>query len=223
MNKLIRAIFIVAFTFCFGTTLHAQNEPDTSKWIMLKIDFGSMIDNYPSAQFSIDYIPTRTKLISLSFGPVFSTEFFYMNNKNFENHKAYKIGLGAKHLFTNKKQRKSLTPYIGLKYFYTRSKFDTDYVVLIGERFVDEYYMNVSDSYIINKHSINLNIGFITWTSEKTVTQIGIGLAYFITDITPTQNTFGGRIIKNGFYFDDPNATVWEPIFEGKIGFLLSK
>ena len=199
-----------------------ETPKDTSKMVFIKMDFYSLINNYPSILISVDYMKNPQWLFGVFAGPVLQSEITVINSRDISDDKGYKLGGESKYYFSKLNKDFKTIPFFGASYTFTHTSFNTSYILNVVSS-GDSFYKNIQDDYIVNMNSFALKTGIITSPSPNIYIEGGFGFGYFKKSISPTPSDFGEEVVKNGAFVYDINKSGFYYSFEFKIGWKLSR
>ncbi len=201
-------------------TLDEEKAP--SKAIIMSLDYGAMVNNYPALLMSIDYRPNSKWLYGVFVGPVTGSEITIIRSSNMKNNSGFKTGLESKRYLQSFGDEANTRVYFGLRYEYTGASFRSNYILKVNN-LDDFYYQNVEDVFKVNMHSYIIKTGIVTNPSPSIYLEVGVGVGYFNKSMSPKPHDMGREVVKNTELVYDLSMSGFYYSLELKVGWLLFK
>ncbi|MGL1885079.1 MAG: hypothetical protein OCD76_01095 [Reichenbachiella sp.] len=213
-------------------TLYAQEKDSVQQYLSLGIETLSVLNNYKSIPFFINYNYNRRINFELGFGPVIDSESYNLEEENVQENGGGIVYGEIDYFFLKKRNG----PFVGVGYSYLISNFESTYVLRLQQG-IDRYFQNMTDEVRTTISNYYIPIGFRFYALEdRLYFEPSIRIQYVDKNVTHSNLIIEGAVSNHElqeiddyyvvfFDMDDPYDTPEEDngpvsiMYSCKIGF----
>ncbi len=228
MLKIRERIFLTALVTSFFILINSKtlaqkkiDKEDSINFFSIGLYWNShaIISNYPTWEFSSQFMWKNRFSIDLGAGYVFGSEAF-SSSKEYIEHKAGFSLIGEFKYFLYKTQNNN-GPYIGLGYRHLETSYTANYIVKVTKA-DGRYYQYVEEDYFIRQDQFLAKFGYkLTGADDRFVFEFGFNLGFSNKDISPNPEEIEGRLVTNKKFFSGLTDYPVPFSIDAKIGFVL--
>lgn len=218
---LVSLFFIGAFSNINALAQQNSNNADSLQHFSIGLYWNShtIISNYPTWEFSSQFMWKNRFSIDLGAGYVFGSEVF-ASSKEYIEHKTGFSLIGEVKYFIYKTKNNN-GPYIGLGYRHLETSYTANYIIKITNS-DGRYYQYVEEDYFIKQDQFLAKFGYkLTGADDRLIFEFGINLGFSQKTISPTPEEIEGRLVTNEKFLSGLTDFPVPFSIDAKIGFIL--